>query len=78
MVIIYGSKNCSWCTRALELCKDYGVDTAYHDIYEGRNKDTFRELFPEATTVPQIIFNGEHIGGYAELDRHLTQSITLH
>ena len=72
MIIIYGSPNCTWCTRALKLCEDYDVSTAYLDINEGRNRDIFKDLFPTATTVPQIIVDGEHIGGYAELQRHLS------
>jgi glutaredoxin len=34
-------------------------------------RDEFMEKFPNARTVPQIIFEGEHIGGYDQLKARL-------
>ena len=73
MVLIYGMKNCGWCDKAVALCKKHGRDTAYFDVHEGRNIDIFKELFPGAKMVPQVIIDGEHIGGYTELEKYLTQ-----
>ena len=33
------------------------------------NREQFFEIFPTAKTFPQIIINGEKIGGYHELER---------
>ena len=36
---------------------------------EDYSRDQFFEIFPTAKTFPQIIINGEKIGGYHELER---------
>ena len=36
---------------------------------EDYSRDQFFEIFPAAKTFPQIIINGEKIGGYHELER---------
>lgn len=33
------------------------------------NRDQFFKIFPEAKTFPQIIINGEKIGGYTDLEK---------
>ena len=38
---------------------------------EDISRDAFFEKFPNAKTVPQIEINGEHIGGYNELEKWL-------
>ena len=37
-------------------------------------RDDFFEKFPNAKTFPQIIINGEKIGGYHELERWLAMN----
>lgn len=62
---IWGSPGCPFCDLAVELMEQQSFDYEYFSAPD--NKAKFRTLFPEATTVPQIIFNGEKIGGYQEL-----------
>ena len=38
-------------------------------LNEDYSRDQFFEIFPTAKTFPQIIINGEKIGGYHELER---------
>ena len=65
MNVVWSSDMCQWCTKAKELLDTHGFK------YEVRNAleepEEFTALFPEAKTVPQIIFNGEHVGGYENL-----------
>ena len=64
---IYSKTNCGYCDRAkLRLAKYnpkiYMLETDY-------TREDFFKKFPAAKTFPQIIINGEKIGGYHELER---------
>lgn len=71
MITIYGTTNCLYCVKAKKLCQDLNldylyipVDTSYED---NKYAKEFKERFPEAKTVPQILWDNKHIGGYTEL-----------
>ena len=59
---IWGTDNCSYCKKAKELLETHRFQYDYIDALDEHVK--FSTLFPNATTVPQIIFRGEHVGGY--------------
>jgi len=73
-IIVYSKEDCVWCDKAKDLLTKnelpytllmYGVDYTKEDL---QNK-----LGPNVKlTTPQIFFNGEHIGGYQELDAYLS------
>jgi len=65
MNTVWSRDNCGWCDKAKELLDNYGFEYEVKDVYE--NKEEFRREFPDAKTVPQVIFNGEKVGGYADL-----------
>ena len=66
---VYTTRWCGYCYRAKALLDEAGVD------YEETSLDddlAFRQKLHELTggwTVPQIVVDGEPIGGYAELWR---------
>ena len=69
---IYSKTNCGYCDRAkLRLAKYnpkiYMLETDY-------TRDDFFKKFPGARTFPQIIINGEKIGGYHELEKWLEKN----
>jgi glutaredoxin 3 len=66
MIKIYATETCPWCKRARSLAEQYQLKYEYIIIYSDELKREFRELFPEATTVPQITWNGNYIGGYED------------
>lgn len=72
-VEIYTKAWCPYCTRALRLLADKGVEPQEYDITMGGPKRT--EMIGRAsgrTTVPQVFIDGRHIGGsddLAALDR---------
>jgi glutaredoxin len=59
---VWGSPHCSFCTKAKELLENHKFEFDYYDALE--NPEKFNTLFPDAKTVPQIIFRGERVGGY--------------
>lgn len=67
MVTIFGSTTCFHCLRSKQLCESLEIVHEYLEVEDAEVSRSFRELFPEAEGIPQIIWQGEHIGGYSEL-----------
>lgn len=65
--VIYGKKNCAFCEQAKGLCIIRGIEMEYKDLNDGDyTMEEFNETFPGARTFPQIIYNGEKVGGFTE------------
>lgn len=65
---IYTKAFCPYCSRALRLLANKGVEPVEYDITMGGPKRA--EMIDRAngrTTVPQIFINGAHIGGSDDL-----------
>lgn len=63
-VEIYTKAYCPYCSRALALLRDKGVDYEEYDISMGGPKRA--EMLQRAngrSTVPQVFVNDEHLGG---------------
>lgn len=72
-VIIIGRKNCKWCREARKLCREADIEYAYKDI-EHRDNAPLRHWMEieNIKTVPQIFLDGEHLGGYEDLAKRLS------
>ena len=66
-VIIYSKPQCPYCTMAKQLAESRGDSVEYKMLGEDYEAKELMETFPGARTFPQIILNGEKIGGYTEL-----------
>ena len=67
MITIYGKTQCPYCDAAKALCEQKGLQYEYKQLGMDFGREEMIETFPEARTFPQIIFEGEKIGGYTEL-----------
>jgi glutaredoxin 3 len=66
MIVIYGKDNCYWCKEAKALAGRYGFEYEYKNTtYENYRAEMFEKV-PDAKTVPQIFWDGRHVGGYEE------------
>ncbi|MBS9402634.1 GrxA family glutaredoxin [Halomonas sp. TRM85114] len=77
-VVIYGRPGCSFCIRALQLAKSLEAASAieglrYVDIHaEGITKaDLGKTIGKPVHTVPQILVDETHVGGFTEFDRYV-------
>jgi len=70
-VEIYGQPSCSYCVKAIDLCREHKVDYTYYTVKKDITLEEFKEMFPHSRTVPQIKINGTHIGGFKELQAEL-------
>ena len=62
---VWTAEGCGYCILAKKLLDEYNFK--YVEINARDNKEAFKEKFPDATTVPQIIFHGQKVGGYTDL-----------
>lgn len=71
--IVYTKDNCPYCVQAKHLLSKVGFEYSEVKIGVDITREEFLDTFPTAKTVPQIILNGERIGGYTELTKRLAQ-----
>jgi len=65
---IYSTSTCPICERAKNLLNKYGI--GYDEILVDLDRAGLKEMLVatnHARTVPQIIVDGKHIGGFTEL-----------
>ncbi len=68
---IYTIPTCPFCKKAKALLRDNYLDFNEYDI--SHDEENLRQKLGEkfkingAVTVPQIVINGKHIGGYSDL-----------
>ena len=73
-VIIWSKYNCPYCDQAKALLKQRGVSFEEKKIGDGYAKEELLEAVPNARTVPQIIINGNLIGGFTELRKYIDET----
>jgi glutaredoxin 3 len=67
-VKIYSTGTCPLCERAKALLGKYGI--AYDEVRVDLDRAALKEMLAatnHARTVPQIVIDGRHIGGFTEL-----------
>ena len=65
-VEIFGKDNCPFCDKAKGLAEREGHELTYKMLDEDFDREALMETFPGARTFPQIIVDGEKIGGFTE------------
>ena len=66
IVEIYSKPQCPFCVQAKALAEREGYELTYKMLDEDFDRETLMETFPGARTFPQIIVDGEKIGGFTE------------
>ena len=67
MIEIYGKNNCGYCDKSVALVKKYNFNYQYKDATDLDIYSELLEKIGSVPTVPQIFWNGNHIGGYESL-----------
>ncbi len=75
IVEIYSKPQCPFCVQAKALAEREGYDLTYKMLDEDFDRETLMETFPGARTFPQIIVNGDKIGGYQEFKKLIDSNI---
>ena len=69
--IVWSKYQCPYCDQAKALLTQKGIQFEERKIGDGYTKEDLLEAVPTARTVPQIFLEGELIGGFTELKKHL-------
>jgi glutaredoxin 3 len=64
---IYSKVDCPYCVRAKNLFRTLMLEYKEYIVPTDISREEFLQKFKPAKTVPQIIVDGEHIGGYNDL-----------
>lgn len=72
-VIIYSKDNCSNCLKAKKKLSKFNPKIIILD--KDINRKEFFKKFPTSKTVPQIIIDNDHIGGYEDLEKWLAFNV---
>ena len=73
-VEIYSKPQCPFCVQAKALAEREGYELTYKMLDEDFDRETLMETFPGARTFPQIIVDGEKIGGYTDYAQLVSDS----
>jgi glutaredoxin len=69
--VLWSKYHCPFCDQAKMLLKQRGIEFEERKIGDGWTKEELLEQVPTARTVPQILIDGQLIGGFTELRTHL-------
>lgn len=73
-ITIYTKHNCPNCYTAKSLLHNRGLEYSEINIDEGPvTRENFMSAYPEARQMPQIIIDGQRVGGLAGLQAALKQ-----
>lgn len=76
MITIYGTSVCSYCLRAKNLAKRYGLEHEFKNIeFDYFKKELDERVDFEYKTVPQIWWDNRYIGGYDDLTKEIENTI---
>ena len=70
-VIVWSKTNCPFCVKAKHSLADKGIEYEERLIGNDWTREQLLEMVPEARSVPQIIIDGNVIGGYNDLIKYL-------
>ena len=68
---VWSKNSCPFCVQAKALLESKGIEFEERNINKDWSKEQLLESVPTARTVPQILLDGELIGGFTELQKHL-------
>jgi glutaredoxin len=69
--IVWSKHHCPYCDQAKALLTQKGIEFEERKVGDGYTREDLLEAVPDARTVPQIFLDGNLIGGFTELKKHL-------
>ena len=72
---VYGTSKCSWCNRVSKMLGENEIEVEKIDVSESKeNLKLMKDAVGKtATTVPQVVIDGNFIGGYTEVERFINR-----
>ena len=71
--IVWSKNKCMYCSEAKYLLKSKGIEFEERNVESGNwTREQFMQENPTARTFPQVWIDGNLIGGFDDLKKHLT------
>lgn len=70
-VVVWSKYNCTFCDQAKALLTNNEIKFEERKIGDGWSKEELLEEVPNAKSLPQIIIDGNVIGGFNDLKKFL-------
>ena len=70
---IYSKEGCPYCEKIAEVMKLAKLSYVIYKLDEHFTKDGFYGQFGEGSTFPQVVLNGDNIGGCTDTVRYLQE-----
>jgi glutaredoxin len=71
MITVYSKPHCPYCEKAKYLLKSLGLQYEEKTVTKDLSvEELYEALGKQVRTIPQIVINKDHIGGYNELKEH--------
>jgi len=73
-IIVYSATGCYYCDQVKELFQRAQLEVEYLTKDTHFTREEFIRKFPDAAGYPQVIIDGENIGGLVETATYLVQN----
>ena len=72
---MYSTSQCGWCNRVAKMLEDYDINVEKIDVSGDKIliKEMQKAAGKKVTTVPQVIIDGNFVGGYTEVERFINR-----
>lgn len=68
---VYSKPGCPYCDKIKAVLAQYNFDRVIHTLYEDFTKEEFYVKFGEGSTFPQVVKDGEYLGGCVDTVKYL-------
>jgi glutaredoxin len=73
-VTVYSKDDCPYCVKAKTVLSLRNIKFTEKKIGVDVTREQLLEAIPNARTVPQIVINGDSIGGYEQLLKYIEET----
>ena len=71
---VYSKDGCPYCEKIKQVLKLSNLDHVVYNLGEDFSKEEFYAEFDTGSTFPQVIMDGQHLGGCADTVKYLKDS----
>lgn len=71
--VVYTKDNCPYCVKVKQVLQSINVEITEYTYDKDFDRDQFYAEFGPGSTFPQVIIEGEHIGGCTDTVRYLEE-----
>ena len=70
---VYSKDGCPYCSKIQEVLKLAGLNFVTYKLGKDFDKKSFYEQFGQGATFPQVVLNGDNLGGCTDTVKYLQE-----